>query len=369
MDERIFQFKAGRPIPDWDWQHRLPLDKPVSSECKDTATVFRINSTYMDVTDQPYKDRQWVGGGVIICCLGIIGSIYCGNSVIQNPNNTIDSYLITMLLLVIGAISGFAYVAFKYGRDEFFALKRRPIRFNRKEKKLYFIRRRRFFAKSGDGDVTWEIPWSKNSIFCVHRGYAEHRPVYHIRHYEVDEDGNVLRAFAIGRKWEEHENLQGLLSQWNYWCWYMNHGPGELPKPPLFFSERENMRESFLFCLYDLGMQASVRYRIAMMPYILLMTGYRLMALWTCRDPVWPQAVMDVSIIEPDDPYDEPRGNTPIGWGDTVLARQRGDYPDDPKMEIKDWKGEPDPALNALLWAEDRPQKLMNRDASEHKDG
>jgi hypothetical protein len=37
--------------------------------------------------------------------------------------------------------------------------------------------------------------------------------------------------------------------------------------------------------------------------------------------------------------------------------------------EIKDWKGEADPAVNALLWAEDRPPKLMNRDASEHKDG
>ncbi len=358
MDERIFQFKAGRPIPDWDWQHRLALDKPVSPECKDTATVFRINSTYMDVTDQPYKDRQWVGGGVITCCLGIIGSIYCGNSVIQNPNNTIDSYLITMLLLVIGAISGFAYVAFKYGRDEFFALKRRPIRFNRKEKKLYFIRRRRFFAKSGDGDVTWEIPWSKNSIFCVHRGYAEHRPVYHIRHYEVDGTGKVVRAFAIGRKWEEHENLQGLLSQWNYWCWYMNHGPADLPKPLLFFKEKENILESFLFCMYDFGMRASAAYRISIMPFILLMTSHRLMALWTCRDPIWPDAVNKVSVIEPDDPFNEPSGSTPVGWAETAHALDRNEYPEGDKKEMKNWSGEKDPVANALLWAQDSPPSI-----------
>ncbi|HZG20312.1 MAG TPA: DUF6708 domain-containing protein [Herbaspirillum sp.] len=180
---------------------------------------------------------------------------------------------------------------------------------------------------------------------------------YHIRHYEVDEAGNVIRAFSIGRKWVSKENIQDLLAQWNYWCSYMNHGPAELPKPPLFFKEHENALESFLFCLYDIGTRAPVAYRIALMPHILIMTGYRLMALWTCRDPVWPQAVKDVSLIEPDDPYDEPRGNTPIGWGDTVLATQRGDYPDDPKMEIKDWKGEADPALNALLWAKDVPPK------------
>ncbi|MCI1015575.1 hypothetical protein HWE04_17075 [Herbaspirillum sp. C7C2] len=357
MDERTFQFKAGKPIPIWDLNHRLPIDRAVGPECKDTGTIFRINSSFMDATDQPYKDRQWQAGGVTTACIGVLAILYLAGIIMLDDIKSSTTYLVTNFLIMTGSIFGFSYCILKFGRDEFFSLKRRPIRFNRKEKKIYAIRRRRFFSKPGQGDITWEVPWDENAIFCIHRGFSNNSPVYHIRHYEVDEDGNVLRAFAIGRKWEEQENLQGLLSQWNYWCWYMNHGPAELPKPPLFFSERESMRESFLFCLYDFGTQASVRYRIAMMPYILLMTGYRLLALWTCRDPVWPQAVKDVSLIEPDDPYDEPRGNTPIGWGDTVLATQRGDYPDDPKMEIKDWKGEADPALNALLWAKDVPPK------------
>ncbi len=44
-----------------------------------------------------------------------------------------DSTAISIIYLI--AIAGFiefARLAFKYGRDEFFALKRRPIRFNRK---------------------------------------------------------------------------------------------------------------------------------------------------------------------------------------------------------------------------------------------
>ena len=178
---------------------------------------------------------------------------------------------------------------------------------------------------------------------------------FRIRCYEVDESGNVMRAFAIGRTWDGVECMEDLLSQWNYWCWYMNHGPDDLPKPLLFFKENENMLESFLFCMYDFGMRASAAYRISMMPFILLMTSHRLMALWTCRYPVWPEAVAKVSVLDPDDPFDEPRGNTPVGWAETSLALDRHEYPEGAKCAMKDWRGEKDPTVNALLWAEDIP--------------
>ncbi|NUT61050.1 DUF6708 domain-containing protein [Herbaspirillum sp. C9C3] len=355
MDERIFQFKAGQPIPEWDLMHRLDIERPVGPERKDSSTIFKINSTYMDVTDQPYRDRQWLAGGILAACFGIIASLYHGHSVTQNSNNTFDSHLIMTMILVIGSISAFGCMAFKYGQDEFFSLTRRPIRFNRKEKKIYAIRRRRFFARSGEGDITWEVPWNENSIFCIHRRMVDRRHVYHIRYYEIDQNSNVVRAFALGRKWEEDECLEDLLSQWNYWCWYMNHGPAELPKPLLFFKEKENMLESFLFCMYDFGMRASAAYRIVMIPAILLMTSHRLMALWTCRDPIWPDAVAKVSVIEPDDPFDQPSGNTPVGWAETIHTIDRGEYPDGDKREMKNWSGEKNPALNALLWAKDIP--------------
>ena len=149
--------------------------------------------------------------------------------------------------------------------------------------------------------------------------------------------------------------MEDLLSQWNYWCWYMNLGPADLPKPLLFFKESESMLESFLFCMYEFGMRATAAYRISMMPFILLMTSHRLMALWTCRDPVWPEAVINSSVIDPEDPFDEPRGNTPVGWAETAHALDRHEYPEGAKCEMKDWCGEKDPAMNALLWAEDTP--------------
>ncbi|WP_338720363.1 DUF6708 domain-containing protein [Herbaspirillum sp. DW155] len=355
MDERIFQFKAGRPIPEWDLKHRLSIRNPVGPECKDTSTIFRINSTYMDVTEQPFRDRQWQSGAVLTACFGALSFLWLAGFMILHPPEEFVATLILPWLVVVLSLGLFVYIAVRLGRDEFFSLSRRPIRFNRKEKKLYAIRRRRFFAKPGQGDITWEVAWSENTIFCIHRGYSNYRNTYHIRHYEVDEDGNVVRAFSIGRKWEGQECLDGLLSQWNYWCWYMNHGPEKLPKPLLFFKEKEDMLESFLFCMYDFGMRASAAYRITMMPFILFMTCLRLIALWTCRDPVWPNYVSRVSGIESGDPYDEPRGNTPIGWAETTQAINRKDYPDGDKTAMKNWRGEKDALLNALLWAADTP--------------
>lgn len=357
MDERTLRYKAGQPIPEWDLRHRLSIRKPVSPDCKDSSTIFRINSTYMDVTEQPFRDRQWQAGAVIyaICVLVLI--LATTIKIHLQPLPPFGTGLALAYLLLIAGFVEFARLAFKYGKDEFFALKRRPIRFNRKEKKIYAIRHRRFGAKPGEGDITWEVPWNDEAIFCIHRRRASHGYVFHIRHYEVDQNGNVIRAFGIDRTWEEGTCLADLLSQWNYWCWYMNHGPAELPRPLLFFKEKENLLESFLFCLYDFGMRASAAYRISMMPFILMMTSHRRIALWTCRDPIWPDAVNKVSVIDSNDPFDEPSGSTPIGWAETAHALDRNEYPEGDKKKMQSWSGETDPAANALLWEKDIPPK------------
>lgn len=181
---------------------------------------------------------------------------------------------------------------------------------------------------------------------------------YHIRHYITDKNGNVIKAFALGRNWDGVENVEALLAQWNYWCWYMEHGPEELPLPPLFFSEKEDIKETFLFCMYDLGGGSSVAARIILMPIILLMTSFRLLAMWTCRDPKWPESVARVSLIDPNDPYEQPKGDTPVGWAATAISREKNKYPSNPKRKSGNWHGEPDGAINGLKWAEDYPPPM-----------
>jgi len=355
MDERIFPYKAGCPIPEWDLAHRLSTRAPVGPECKDTGTIFRTSSIFMDVSDQPYRHRQMLAGSTIVAVAAVVGFAVVAHYIFSHPKAEVSTGVVCVWLLLISAICGFSYVAYKFGRDEFFALKRRPIRFNRKEQKIYTIRRRRFFAKPGEGDVTWEIPWNADSIFCIHKNNKATDDAYHIRHYEVDAQGNVVRAFAIGRQWEGREEVEGLLSQWNYWCEYMNHGPADLPAPSLFFGERESLRDSFLFCVYGLGFGSSISLYIIMSPVIVLLTCFRLLALWTCRDPVWPASVEAVSAIEPGDIHDQPRGATPVGWAQTGMACHRRQWPMDPKRPVANWQGEQYPAKNALLWAADIP--------------
>ena len=309
----------------------------------------------MDVSDQPYRDRQMLAGSVIVAVAAAVAFAVVGHYIIAHPKAEVSASIVCVWLLLISAISGFSYIAYKFGRDEFFALKLRPIRFNRKEQKIYTIRRRRFFAKPGEGEVTWKIPWNAEAIFCIHKSNRASDDAYHIRHYEVDAQGNVVRAFAIGRQWEGREAVAGLLSQWNYWCEYMNHGPADLPAPSLFFSERESVRDSFLFCVYGIGFGSSIGLYILMSPIIVMLTLFRLLALWTCRDPVWPASVEAVSGIEPGDVHEQPRGATPVGWAQTGMACHRQQWPLDPKRPVTNWQGEPYPAKNALLWTADVP--------------
>lgn len=359
MDERVFQYKVGQPIPEWDLRHRLATERPVGPDCKDTATIFRINSTYMDVTDQPYMTRQLVAAGTLACG-ATTGAITWALIEIANSSKEFNFSDFLFLLFIFSSSAIFAYTGIRNGRDEFFSLTHRPIRFNRIEKKIYTIRRRRFSAKLGEGDITWEVPWNSESIFCIHKNKKSIDESYHIRHYTLDSAGNVLRAFAIGREWEGTENLEGLLSQWNYWCEYMNSGPATLPKPPLFFCEFEDVRESFFFCMYELGFNVPPILRLLMMPYTLIMTVIRSLALASCRAPVWPDTVLKLSRVEQDDPYDEPRDDTPTGWADTIMARQYDGYPTDPKRKMERWQGEPDGAKNAALWAQDIPAAMAH---------
>ena len=356
MDERVFSAKVGRPIPDWDANHKLPLDEAVGPDVKDNATVFRINSIYMDISDQPHTMRQWYAGATLTACLFTAIFIFGAYVVlVSHPAKNIDIWTISVTGILIVFPFIFGFLAIYFGRDEFFWLKRRPIRFNRITKKIYTIRHRRYRNAELEGDICWEVPWDERSVFCIHRGpvkldLGEH---YHIRCYQLDEEENVVRSFAIGREWQGIDGMSDLLAQWNFWCAYMNKGPEELPPPLLFLSERENLIESFLCCLHELGFDLVPRIRAVFSPFAALLTIYRVLTMCTCRDPIWPTAVLELSDTEMSDLYAQPRGSTPVGFAATARARREGRYPLAPCSSHPDWLGEPDSIVNARRWMHD----------------
>lgn len=356
MDERIFGVKIGAPIPTWDAAHRLPISGYVGPECRDSATIYRINSTFMDVAEQPHMMRQWLAGGVITSLLMSATSfVFLVYVLMKSKGVFFDGGLLFLTIELSFSALGFGYVGIRFGRDELFSLARRPIRFNRYEKKIYAVRHRRFFCSKNEGDVTWEIPWNDEPFFCIHRGAigSEHNDTYHIRCYQVDEAGMVVRGFAIGREWKYLDGLNDLLSQWNYWCLYMNEGPAMLPKPLLFLADSESVFESFLYCMYEVGFGVSAQARIIFFPFFCWMTILRVLALSTCRAPRWPDKIDKISKVAKNDPYLQPIGATPVGWAETSQAHQKNAYPTAPRVRTPGWIGECDGLENAKLWKEE----------------
>jgi hypothetical protein len=305
----------------------------------------------MDVIEPSFLEKQWFITGVVLAfmSMGLGPYIYA----FTHADGSSGDFI--MNCLAIAAVAIFGQLVWKVGRGLFFGLRHRPIRFHRQSRRLYAIRSRRFFAKPGEGDVVWEAPWTEESIFCLHREITSWDTVFHIRHYTVDDDGNVTRVFSIGREWTGKAQVEMALAQWNYWCAYMNDGPSGLPKPMLFHTQHETPRESFLFSMYSFGMRAPVLVRLLMMPMILVFTVMRIAANATCRDPVWPDAIERISSVERDDPYAEPRKGTPVGWAETILAQQRGEYPNDPKARVAGWTGQSDGRQHAITWLDKPP--------------
>ena len=347
MDERLMKKCVGAPVPEWDMAHRLHINKPAGPELKDFGTIFGVNSTFMDVIEPSLLNKQWLITGVVIAFAFALYGPYLYSY--THAGDEPAFILIAADLFALFFAIVFGGMAWRLGSGVFFDLRYRQIRFHREMRKLYVVRGRRFFAKLGEGDVIWEAPWADESVFCLHREVTPYGTVFHIRHYTVDDRGNVTRVFSIGREWTAGQ-IRLALAQWNYWCKYMNDGPEGLPLPMLFQTRNETPRESFLFSLYDFGMNAPLFMRLLAMPAVLSFTVMRMLANATCRNPIWPAAIEEISRVASDDPYAQPRAGTPVGWAETVSAQRRGEYPDDPNARVEGWTGEQDGRRHALAW-------------------
>jgi hypothetical protein len=335
VDERLRYARVGKKVPEWDSNHRLPISSYVSDLCMDSFVTFKITESYMDVTEQPYLLRHKIA----LCILPMIYVVIYGIKFFMltfDPavtDTTASAWLTAVFGL--GVTSIFSFAIFWVGRDEFFSLTRRTIRFCKKHQKIYAVRRRRFFSK-GDGDVIWEVPWSEESVFCLHRGKDNIGIYYHIRCYILDRTGLVEQSFAIGREWLE-EDLDAALAQWNYWCMYMNNGPTAIPHPRVYLDEKEALLDSYFFCKGEFGFSGNAYLNTVAVALAIIYTLARRLSLITCREPIWPKSITEDLACGVND-FCEPSADTPVGWRSTLRAQMNGDYPINPVVPVKEWK-------------------------------
>ncbi|WBS02751.1 hypothetical protein OU994_00145 [Pseudoduganella sp. SL102] len=335
MLNRILSIEVGRPLSEWEKKHLLSTKHYVSPICMDTGTVFRLNESFMEVVDPSFFQRQNIALASLLSLIALVSVIMVWlSAVIYIPEwERLDYFLInTPVVFFIGT---FTLMTLYFGRHVFFSSSRYPIRLVRKVKKLYAILPGKSLTGREKHNVIAEILWDDiSTVFCIHRDKDGSGEFLNIRCYKMDGTNKIVDGFSIGRRWEVNE-INVVLAQWNYWCMYMREGIHKLPIPPVYLREHEDLSESFFICMYSFGFSVQTFLRIALMPLVLMLLIARRFSVWTCQNPVWPAGLIDFS--DEDAAVGEPKGSTPVGWKETIEARHKRDYPENPHLIIERW--------------------------------
>ncbi|MGX6568321.1 DUF6708 domain-containing protein [Cupriavidus necator] len=296
----------------WQLQHRLYIDRPSSEVADEIGNVYSIDSTCLEIIDESQKRIQMIGQGWVLglafATLSFLGSAMIISGFKNDSPEVVGRpgywpAMLIGLIMMASATGFFGFIAGESMRRNLFTLKRRPIRLNRRTHRIYAMRTKR-------GDGVWEVPWNNEEFFCVgvskKGGLSRSYEMYDIRHYKLDADGNVVRAFVLGQQMFTLEQAQ---QQWEYYRRYMQDGPANLPEPKFFWAPREGFWEGFKICRGDLRSAGDLIF----LPMILLDAAFRWLTLVTCSDPVWPPEIEAACRPTPNDPYARPHADEFIG--------------------------------------------------------
>ncbi|WP_324810478.1 DUF6708 domain-containing protein [Ralstonia pickettii] len=318
MPQSIYAKQKGKPLGEWEMQNRLYIDQPALEKAEELGNVYRIDSTYLEIIDDAQDQIQIIGlGGIFFLAFASLALAWSGMW-ISGPFTQSAEVVAQSgywFWTILGATTGLAVAAvfgtfdYQVMRRNLFTLKRRSIRLNRKTRRIYAIR-----TKNPDG--IWEVPWSNDEFFCIGKrkvgGLKRAYDMYDVRHYTLDAQGNVVRAFVLGQMVFTVKQAQ---LQWEYFRRYMQDGPANLPEPRRFWAPRESFWEGYRICRRDKFPELFEQLSdLILWPFGLLEATCRWLILVTCSDPVWPAEIEAVCKPEPNDPYARPYADDFVGF-------------------------------------------------------
>ncbi|MDF6475987.1 hypothetical protein NLO82_27500, partial [Escherichia coli] len=128
-------------------QHRLHIDKPAYiKEIEEMGNVYSINSTYLEIIDDAHDRIQaigfaWITGIATSAIAGFMGKFFITLPSIHSPEIKAQDGYWPLVIIFASVFSAMALLFFLLGLDimrrNLFALKRRPIRLNRKTRRIY----------------------------------------------------------------------------------------------------------------------------------------------------------------------------------------------------------------------------------------
>ncbi|MFD0707515.1 hypothetical protein C6H64_22155 [Photorhabdus luminescens] len=311
-------YKLNRPLTWEEKDDQLCQGKPTQLNSKygqyvvDYDTVIRMNSTYMETVDKYYGDKGFVSSltaTLFFCCLGI-ALFSIGDTIYQYVKGNHE--ILLSLLIFLPVISLFVYFSGKFTLKEWFTTTHYPIRFNRKTQMIHVYR--------FNGTVL-SVSW-KEVFFTLTIGGGR-RPEWCIDgHILADDQEMVLETFSLGIS-----GLRDMLpGYWEFIRCYMEEECLQEQAdiislcPPI-----EKQKESYIFGLqYLMRMNSRLNwiFGIVKLPFDLITSVARYIAMQTSKMPQWPQEVEDACQVDPDDPINVSAANNPVHLWRYVLANQ-----------------------------------------------
>lgn len=313
-DFRNIRYAVDRPLTDAERGVRFRQQQAVDAPPMDFLSVIRFNSTYMELVDRWYPVAGFsVWLGALIAAISAFGTGIAGSALFWSPPETERAPLLILLFVMASIGLAMTVGGIWLIRSECWRWTHYPMRVNRKTRQVHVFRQ--------DG-TTLTVPW--DDLFIV-RGEAKNPmtdTTYDLRAHVLEEDGHTVReSFTLGYP-SPLGNAQSIDKFWAFLQPYMEAPDGV---------ERtyRHLKEGGYLVAVD-GRKEGWRWSItrtfmlaAHWPWLQLLAAPalgniaigRMFAMWTSKQPRWPQEVEQANVIDADDPYVLTwRDNAPLGW-------------------------------------------------------
>jgi len=302
----FFPFKLNRPLTKEEKQSRFVQGKRRKCYCDasvlDFDTVINMNSTYLEVIDKFYPTKGYIASFMMAFCLLFTAFLLAIAKVAIFNNGNVPAFLFIFLICGVGI-----FFFLRFLLKDWFRKTHYPVRFNRNKKLVHVY-------QVNGGIIT--VPWS-DVFFTTNKQRISYCIV---GHFLAEDKETVLNTFSFGYVGQKAE----LSLYWEFIRCYMEEDClEELAETVLFCPPVEKGKEGYiagLQRLMQIDSRANWGLLVLNLPFALIESVARYIGMQTSKIPQWPQEVLDVCTVAPNDPINVgAEKNSPHRWR-TVLA-------------------------------------------------
>ena len=282
--------KADRTITDDEKLDLLPKQRNDYVEATDRGSLLQFNSTYTEYVDPVFFARGSISSlaGIFCMLVGIAIFLFFLIEFVFDKDFAVKS--VGLLGVIIGLAASFVFFWFGV-RHDLFSYTAYPVRFNRKNRKIYVFRP----PKEGGVQV---FSWDEVN-FYINR--VKNHPHRHLIGHVMDGDF-IKFSFVVGYPYVDDLPIKEL---WEFIYRYMEEGPKSV-KPPFISLTIE---PSIINCYRESYIRAAISHKlfqVLFFPIIGPLIALRWIIFKTCKSPVWPEWVEAECVVAANDPHHLP---------------------------------------------------------------